>query len=244
MTQFHISLLKKKVGIDNFFHSTMMSGYTHVGRSFNLKENLSNNNINILLYELIQGSSKQLKELLKEYNLEETKEGLNLLTDEKYLSLLTYCYYENLKKNEIKKDVSFDELETVNIKVQEDMKLRKTVKEKCDIVKPFGIADLLEANPIVDDLSPIKNFQLSSLSAITVSGNKLFLKAHKLFIYQGYLDRLINKQVEERQTLFDIIKDTSFKTDEREINKRTINPPMKVIGIYEGEFNNNQLISF
>ena len=124
------------------------------------------------------------------------------------------------------------------------MKLRKTVKEKCDIVKPFGIADLLEANPIVDDLSPIKNFQLSSLSAITVSGNKLFLKAHKLFIYQGYLDRLINKQVEERQTLFDIIKDTSFKTDEREINKRTINPPMKVIGIYEGEFNNNQLISF
>ena len=235
---------KKKVGIDSFFHSSMMSGYTHVGRSFNVKENLSNNNINILLYELIQGSSKQLKALLKEYNLEETEEGLKLLSDEKYLSLLTYCYYENLKKNEIKKDVSFEEIESLNIGVGEEMKLKKTIKEKCDIIKPFGISDLLEANPVVDDLSPIKNFQLSSLSAITISGNKLFSKAHKLFIYQGYIDKLINKQVEERKTLFDIIKDTSFKTDEREINKQNFNTPMKVIGIYEGEFNNNQLISF
>ena len=234
---------KKKVSIDNVLGTNMMSGYTHVGKSFNLKENLSNNNINILAYELIQGSTEQLIEMLSQYNLEETEQALALLTDKKYLSLLTYCYYENLKVNEIKKDVTKDKLENLNIGVQEQMIGKMTVKEKCDIIKPFGISDLLEANPIGDDLDPIKNFQLSSISAITTLGNKIFSEAHTLTKYKGYLDQLLTKQVEQRQTLFEIVEERPY-LDKEEKMIETI-PQPKVIGILEdGEFNNNELISF
>mgnify|MGYP000188310444 CR=1 FL=1 len=233
---------KKKVSIDNTLGTNIMSGYTHVGKSFNLKENLSNNNINILAYELIQGSTKQLIEMLSLYNLEETEQGLALLTDKKYLSLLTYCYYENLKVNEIKKDVTKDKLENLNVGVQEQMIGKKTVKEKCDIIKPFGISDLLEANPIVDDLDPIKNFQLSSISAITTLGNKVFARAHNLITYQAYLDKLLNKQIEQRQTLFEIVEERPYLDKEEKVVE-TI-PQPKVIGIVNGEFNNKELISF
>ena len=180
--------------------------------------------------------------MLSLYNLEETEQGLALLTDKKYLSLLTYCYYENLKVNEIKKDVTKDKLENLNVGVQEQMIGKKTVKEKCDIIKPFGISDLLEANPIVDDLDPIKNFQLSSISAITTLGNKIFARAHSLITYQGYLDQLLTKQVEQRQTLFEIVEERPYLDKEKKMIE-TI-PQPKVIGILEGEFNNNELISF
>ena len=233
---------KKKVFIDKVFGSYMASGFTHVGKSFNLKENLSNNNVNILAYELIQGSTKQLIEMLKDYNIEDTKESLDLLSNKKYLSLLTYCYYENLKVNEIKNDVSLNELENVNLNVEKLMIDKKTIPEKCDIIKPFGLYDLLLANPIVDDLSPIKNFQLSSIPAITVTGNKLGTKAHKLITYQEYINRLLSKQIEERKTLFEIIEERPYINKEKKPIQSL--PQPKVIGIYQGEYKNNELISF
>lgn len=241
---------KNKIFIDNTLGINFASGYTHVGNSFNLKENLSNNNINILLYELIAGTTSQLKSLLKEYSLDDTQLALDTITENKYLSLLTYCYFQNLQKVEVKKDISLDELENVNITIGREMGQVTTRKEKCDIVKPFGLADLLEANPIVDDVVDIETFVLSSLSAISVTGNKLFAKAHKLYTYQGYLDKLINKQIEERRSILDIVNDENYifkgSKDKKDIEDRSdtplsINMPN---GIFVGEFTNYELIYY
>jgi hypothetical protein len=35
-----------------------MSGYTHVGESFDLTGNVVNNNVNLLLYEILKGSKE------------------------------------------------------------------------------------------------------------------------------------------------------------------------------------------
>ena len=206
---------RKKVSIDFAFNTNMLSGYTHVGTSFNLRENLSNSNVNIQAYELIQGSADQLVALLRSYDADQTKRALATLTNKKYLSLLIYCYYQNLRVNDIKPDITAQNIEGVNIGVQQTMETKATTIEKCNIVKPFGLAELLAGNPIVDSQDEIESFVLSSLSAITVSGHKLFAKAHSLTTYQGYVDRLLDQEIVKGQNLFDIIRDRPYLSQER-----------------------------
>ena len=220
---------KKKVSVDFAFNTNMLSGYTHVGTSFNLRENLANSNVNIQAYELIQGSAEQLVALLRSYNAEQTRRALDVLTDKKYLSLLVYCYYTNLRVNDIKPDVSAENIEGVNMNVEKEMQTKATTLEKCDVVKPFGLSELLAGNPIVDDQDEIQSFVLSSLSAITVTGHKLFAKAHKLVTYQGYIERLLTQEIEKQENLFDIIRDRPYLSEERTPLVIPKQPP--VIGI-------------
>ena len=127
------------------------------------------------------------------------------------------------------------------------MKQKQTLKEKCEIVTPYGIAELLENNSKQDNLDDV-NFKLASLSTITTTRNKLNSDFHRLKKYQELLDNLINKQADLQEPLFDIIKERSYidqglsSIDPGLSSIDNIQP--KVIGIYNGEFNNNELISF
>lgn len=236
--------LKEKISIDNTLNTNMGSGFTHIGTSFNLDENLKNNNMNIFLYELIKGNTKELINLLREYTLEETSKGLKLLVNNKYLSLLTYCLYSSLEKIEIKKKITNNDLGVLSLNIQEKMKEQDELKEKCDIVKPFGISDLLEANPLFDDLESIRNFSLASLSFFTVSGNKIGIKNHSIEMYEIALDKLINKQITERRSIFDIINNTDYKLTEDKILDNVKPMDNEILGLYEGNFNNFEIISF
>ena len=75
---------KKKVFIDNMIGSNILSGYTHVGNSFNLDGNIVNNDIDLILYEILKGNKEKIDMLL---------DNKDLLTNSKLLKFMLNTYY-------------------------------------------------------------------------------------------------------------------------------------------------------
>ena len=227
---------KKKVTVENMLGSEIMSGYTHVGDSFDLSGNIVNNDVNLLLYEILKGNKEKIEMVLESKDLLTNSKLLKFMLSDKYLSLQLYTFYKCLDQVEVKEEITQEQITFLTRELQKDTSNLLSYAEKCDLVKPWGISEILKMNPIGDDLDE-ENFSIvcmagSSLASCKVSGN-----AHRLKHYHMLLDKLIARQIDEKKPIFEVIDKVNFY-------ERKTNLFDGVIGMVEGDFENGSVVTF
>jgi hypothetical protein len=227
---------KKKVVIDNMLGSEIMSGYTHVGDSFNISGNIVNNDVNLLLYEILKGNKQKIEMLLDNKDLLTNSKLLKFMLSDKYLSLQLYTFYKCLENVEVKEEITQEQLTFLTKELQKDTSKLLSYAEKCDLVKPWGISEILKMNPIGDDVDE-QNFTIDCIAGCSIASNKLTSKAHKLEYYHEQLDKLIARQIDDKKPIFEVI-------DKIDFYERRTNLFDGVIGMIEGDFENGSIIEF
>lgn len=227
---------KKKITIDNMLGSEMMSGYIHVGNSFNLDGNIVNNDINLLLYEILKGNKQKIEMLLDKKDLLTNSKLLKFMLSDKYLSLQLYTFYKCLEQVEVKGEITQEQLTFLTSELSKDTSKLLSYAEKCDLVKPWGIAEMLKNNPIGDDIDE-KNFTVDCIAGCSIASNKVTSKAHTLDYYHEQLDKLIARQIDEKKPIFEVIDKVQFYEPRKDLFKN-------VEGIIEGDFQNGEFITF
>jgi len=216
--------------------SNIFSGWTHVGDSFNLAGNIVNNDVDLLLYEILKGNKEKIEMLLEKKDLLTNSKLLKFMLSDKYLSLQLYTFYKCLEEVEVKEEITQEQLTFLTMELQKDTSKLLNYAEKCDLVKPWGIADILKMNPIGDDLDE-ENFSLQCLSGVSISSCKTSNEAHKLEYYHSLLDELIARQINDKKPIFEVIDRVDFY-------ERKTNLFDGVIGMTEGDFNNGDVVIF
>jgi len=227
---------KKKVVIDNMLGSNILSGYTHVGSSFNIAGNIVNNDINLLLYEILKGNKQKIEMLLDNKDLLTNSKLLKFMLSDKYLSLQLYTFYKCLEDVEVKEEITQEQLTFLTKELQKDTSKLLSYAEKCDLVKPWGISEILKMNPIGDDIDE-ENFTIECIAGCSIASNKLTSKAHKLEYYHEQLDKLIARQIVEKKPIFEVIDKIDFYERRTDIFKN-------VLGMIQGDFESGSIIEF
>lgn len=227
---------KKKVSIDNMLGSNILSGYTHVGNSFNFSGNIVNNDVDLILYEILKGNKEKIEMLLDKKDLLTNSKLLKFMLSDKYLSLQLYTFYKCIEEVEVKEDITEQQLTFLTNELQKDTSKLLSYAEKCDLVKPWGIAEILKMNPLSDDVDE-QNFTIDCIAGCSISSNKVSIKAHKLEYYHSLLDDLIARQINDKKPIFEVIDKVDFY-------ERKINLFDNVIGMTMGDFENGDIVSF
>ncbi len=227
---------KKKILIDKATNSNMGSGYTHVGNSFDLAGNIVNNDVNLLLYEILKGNKEKIEMLLDNKDLLTNSKLLKFMLSDKYLKLQLYTFYECLDKVEVKEEITQEQLTYLTMELQKDTSKLLSYAEKCDLVKTWGISEILKNNPIGDDVDE-ENFTIECIAGCSIASNKLTSKAHTLEYYHQLLDKLIARQIDEKKPIFEVIDKVNFY-------ERRINLFDGVVGMTTGDFENGSVVIF
>jgi len=226
---------KKKVMIDKLMGSNIISGYTHVGNSFNIAGNIVNNDINLLLYEILKGNKENIEMLLSDKSLLQNSKLLKFMLSDKYLELQLDSLYKCLEDVEVKEEITDEQLSGVILELQKDTTKLLNYSDKCELLRPFGLAEILKANPIGDDLEE-QNFTIAAIGGSAISMNKMTSLAHKLEYYKEQIDILRARQVDKKIPIFETI-------DKIDFYEPRINLFDSVIGMIEGEnFNYGDII--
>jgi hypothetical protein len=216
--------------------SNILSGYTHVGNSFNFSGNIVNNDVDLILYEILKGNKEKIEMLLDKKDLLTNSKLLKFMLSDKYLSLQLYTFYKCLEEVEVKEDITEQQLTFLTNELQKDTSKLLSYAEKCDLVKPWGIAEILKMNPLSDDVDE-QNFTVDCIAGCSISSNKVTIKAHKLDYYHSLLDDLIARQINDKKPIFEVIDKVDFY-------ERKINLFDNVIGMTMGDFENGDIVSF
>ena len=227
---------KKQVILDSIMDSNILSGYTHVGNSFNISGNIINNDINLILYEIIKGNKDKIEMLLENKDLLVHSKLLKFMLSEKYLDLLLYGFYKCLESVEVKEEITEEQLNFITMELQKDTNKLLTYAEKCELVKPFGLKELMLMNPIGDDIDE-ENFSIECIAGCSIASNKITIEAHKLSYYHDHIDKLIARQIDEKKPLFEVIDKEHFYQPNYKLFEN-------VEGLFIGEFQNGDFIEF
>ena len=227
---------KKKVVIDNMLGSNILSGYTHVGASFDLSGNIVNNDVNLLLYEILQGNKDKIQMLLENKDLLTNSKLLKFMLSDKYLNLQLYTFYRCLESVEVREEITEEQLNFLTTELQKDTSKLLSYAEKCNLVSAWGISDILKMNPIGDNVDE-ENFTIDCIAGCSIASNKITSKAHKLEYYHELLDKLIARQIDKKKPIFEVIDKVNFYKNGNDMFDN-------VIGMIEEDFTDGSVIEF
>ena len=233
---------KKQFEIEQMANSRIMSGYTHVGQSFDLTGNVVNNDVNLLLYEILKGSKNQIQLLLENKDLLLTSKLIQFILSKEYLQLNLYSFYNCLDSVNIKNDVTEEQMNFIIKELQTNIEKLNDYNEKCNLLSPFGLSEILKLNKITDDVDDT-NFSLSCIAGCSIKMNKVTKLAHATTYYHEKINELINRQIETGKPIFQTVEneDKLFENP-REINTDVLFK--NVEGLYLGQFENGELIEY
>ena len=201
---------RKQVFIDKMMSSNILSGYVHVGASFNLLSNIVNNDVDLLLYKILQGNKELIEQLLDKKDLLNNSKLLKFMLSDKYLALQLHSFIECLKNVEVKEEISEEQLVYLANELEKDTSKLLSYSEKCDLLKPWGLDEILKNNPIADDVDE-ENWCIEAIGGCSITSNKLSSEAHKLVYYHELLDNLINRQITEKKPIYEVVDEIDFK---------------------------------
>jgi hypothetical protein len=216
--------------------SNIFSGWTHVGNSFDLSGNIVNNDVNLLLYEILKGNKEKIEMLLESKDLLTNSKLLKFMLSDKYLSLQLYAFYECLDKVEVKEEITQEQITFLTRELQKDTSKLLSYAEKCDLLKPYGISEILKMNPIGDDLDE-ENFSLACMFGVSLGSCKVGGESHKLEYYHEQLDKLIARQLVDKKPIFEVIDKVQFYEPRKDLFKN-------VEGMIVGDFQNGEFITY
>lgn len=233
---------KKQFDIEQMANSRIMSGYTHVGQSFDLTGNIVNNDVNLLLYEILKGSKNQIQLLLENKDLLLTSRLIQFMLSPQYLQLNLYSFYNCLDSVNIKDDVTEEQIDFIIKELQTNIEKLNDYNEKCNLLSQFGLSEILKLNKLTDDVDDT-NFSLSCILGCSIKMNKITKLAHETKYYHEKIQELINRQIDTGKPIFDTVEneDKLFQS-EREIDTNLFFK--NVEGLYIGNYENGEFITF
>ncbi len=233
---------KKQFDIEQMADSRIASGYTHVGQSFDLTGNIVNNDVNLLLYEILKGSKQQIQLLLENKDLLLTSRMIQFILSPEYLQLSLYSFYNCLNTVNIKDDVTEEQMNFIIKQLQTNIEKLNQYNDKCDLLSPFGLSEILKLNPIGDNVDDT-NFSLSCIGGCSIKMNKITKLAHATTYYHEKINELINRQVDTGKPIFETVENEDLLyQNPKEINTDVLFK--NVEGLFIGSYNEGEFIQF
>jgi len=110
----------------------------------------------------------------------------------------------------VKEEITEEQLVYLANELEKDTSKLLSYSEKCDLLKPWGLDEILKANPIADDVDE-ENWCIEAIGGCSITSNKLSAEAHKLDYYHELLDNLINRQITEKKPIYEVVDEIDFK---------------------------------
>jgi len=171
-----------------------------------------------------------------------TSKLIQFILSKEYLQLNLYSFYNCLDSVNIKNDVTEEQMNFIIKELQTNIEKLNDYNEKCNLLSPFGLSEILKLNKITDDVDDT-NFSLSCIAGCSIKMNKVTKLAHATTYYHEKINELINRQIETGKPIFQTVEneDKLFENP-REINTDVLFK--NVEGLYLGQFENGELIEY
>jgi len=106
----------------------------------------------------------------------------------------------------VKENVSKQMIASVVANLNRDMEKIQEYNAKCMLAQPFGIAEILQQEPLGESVEQ-QNFGIISRVLMAMLGNLSFSKEHDLNVYSELLKDLQTVEIEQNKTLFEASED-------------------------------------
>ena len=181
----------------------MASGFTHVGKSFDLTSNQVNCNINVLLYLILMGNKSKVKTLLEQVPTAEANKLLDFMVTPDFQTLLLQGFFTCAERVSVNKGYTQEDIDFVMEQLQTSVEKLGSYNEKCERLRPYGLADMMKANNLTDDVQE-ENFCIPGIMGMCVGANKTMTEAHRGLYYKAKLTELIDKQAAEQKFIYEV----------------------------------------
>ena len=153
-----------------------------------------------------------------------------------------YSFYNCLNAVNIKDDVTEEQMNFIIKELQTNIEKLNDYNDKCDLLSPFGLSEILKLNPIGDNVDDT-NFSLSCIAGCSIKMNKITKEAHATTYYHEKIDELINRQIYTGKTIFETVEnEDGLFENVKEIDTNLFFK--NVEGLYLGEFQSGEFIQF
>tara|TARA_R110000868_G_scaffold96117_1_gene264483 strand:+ start:2362 stop:5046 length:2685 start_codon:yes stop_codon:yes gene_type:complete len=226
-------------------------GFVHVGVSFCLDGNRIRNNINLYMTDAVQKSRDVLDDLLQMEDRETVTRLMDLTTSGEFLTYLFTGVIQCARYTECKNINEFEQ-RALALNVQKQARQLNTYAQKCEILKPFSVSDYLKTLPYGKDNDDTQNYTTAYASFIFVAENiKMHFEgnsAHSASTYEERLRFLISRQINTRENITDPIRPENTERGQTlnalKTNQKETVEIAYVLGMYEGEYNEGDMIEF
>ena len=193
---------KKPLAID-FMGTRMASGFTHVGKSFDLTSNQVNNNINVLLYLILMGNKGKIKTLVEKMPTVQANRMLDFMLSKDFQTLMLQGFFTCADRVSVNKGYTQEDIDFVMEQLQGNTEKLGSYADKCNLLQPYGLRDMMLANNPADDVQE-ENFCIPVIMGTCVGANKTMTDAHKTSYYKQKLNELIDKQAAEQRFIYEV----------------------------------------
>jgi len=194
---------KKRVFIDSAMGTRMMSGYTHVGKSFDLTSNQVNCNINVLLYLILMGNKSKIKSLVERMPTVQANRMLDFMLSKDFQTLILQGFFTCADRVSVLPAVTQEDIDFVMEQLQGNTEKLGSYADKCNLLRPYGLADMMLANNLTDDIQE-ENFCIPVMMGLCLGANKTMADAHRGAYYKQKLKELIDKQAAEQKFIYEV----------------------------------------
>ena len=191
------------------FNDNITTGFVHVGKAFCLDSNISINSLNALTINCARNNMGNIAPLLDQQDYFTSLESMQYLYSDKYLDLMSRCLFESFNTAITDEDTTPAMIEAYTLELKEKTERLSNYGEKCDLLQPLGISDILKKSPIGESPEQ-ENITIASLGGAIIGMNKISISAHNLTTYRKNIDLLINQEVEQRKPLEEEDKEIIF----------------------------------
>jgi hypothetical protein len=192
----------------SFFLKNIANGFVHVGKPFPLDSNVDENSLNALVLLVLKGQKDKYKQLIKNFTLDEIRENqiIKLITSDKYLSILSDCLFQCYSNVGVREKLP-DEM--ITIYTQELYSNSKNIldyAEKCNLVEPLFISDILKQNQI-GETPEQENIAISSIAGALMGFNQITVESHLFPKYYENIDKLVQREVKFKKSFLDPLEE-------------------------------------
>ena len=134
------------------------------------------------------------------------------MLDPRYESALFDATIKCLQNVSVKEKVAKEMLASVVANLNRDMDKIQDYNAKCMLAQPFGIAEILQKEPL-GELEEQQNFGVISRVLMSMLANLSFSKEHDLEVYDELLQALKVIEIEQKEGLFEAAADVGMKEE-------------------------------
>lgn len=185
------------------FNDNITTGFTHVGKAFCLDSNIDFNSLNALSINVIRKARKSLLEILPTDDLRRNTEFIH---SDKFLNLLSNGMFLSFSQFYTEEETDEEKVVAYTKDLMEKCNELKSYGDKCDLLAPMSLTDLLKKSPI-GETNEQENLTIAGVGGALLGFNKITIEAHSFPKYNENLNHLISKQRVERDTLEQVLAD-------------------------------------
>jgi hypothetical protein len=197
----------------------MLRGYVHIGQALCLNGKATNNNPNELILKILQDGHVYVPQLMKLARDMPTNRLLDFMLNPRYSAVLFQTTMQCISAVHVKEGITRQAVVELTKRMNRDMKDIQAYSEKCDLAKPYGIADILRQNPLGES-EEAQSFGVSSRILFAMIGNLSLSHEHSPERYKELLDILIQVEVKEHTPLFESTVQVEAEVRIENIGKR------------------------